>query len=160
MNALCQTILDDISKKDYQFLSSKRIIKIYDQTIQDVDDDKLLNVKVKGIDRSVLEQPGWLQYYAIQGAEIHAAVECIELEIDIRKSQLWKKLTEEHSRDLSQMDKTNYLGHDEIIIWLKRFLYVLNEVRQKFLAIVDAFRAQGYSLNSYIRAKQGAVDID
>ena len=108
----------------------------------------------------MLEQPGWLQYYAIQGAEISAAVDLIELEIEIQKSKLWKSLTENHQIDLSQMDKSNYIGHDDKIIKLKRMLYVLRELLQKENAIIDAFRAQGYALNSYIRAKQGAVEID
>ena len=58
------------------------------------------------------------------------------------------------------MDKSNYIGHDDKIIKLKRMLYVLRELLQKENAIIDAFRAQGYALNSYIRAKQGAVEID
>ena len=79
------------------------------------------------------------------------------------KSKTWLKqipATTNHQIDLSQMDKSNYIGHDDKIIKLKRMLYVLRELLQKENAIIDAFRAQGYALNSYIRAKQGAVEIN
>ena len=160
MNIICEAITDDLTNNDLLFPRAKRALSIYIQIIDEVDSDKLLSVKVRGLDKCVLEQPGWLQYYAIQGAEISAAVDLIELEIDIQKSKVWKSLTENHSIDLSQMDKSNYIGHDDRIIKLRRMLYVLKEILQKENAIVDAFRAQGYALNSYIRAKQGAVDID
>ena len=88
MNIICEAITDDMTKNDLLFPRTKQALSVYLQIIDDVDNDKLLSVKVRGLDRCVLEQPGWLQYYAIQGAEISAAVDLIELEIEIQKSKI------------------------------------------------------------------------
>jgi len=160
LNLLCKAIQQDLAAKNLTFSTSKQTLSFYKLQIEDVDTNDLFNVKVKGIDRCVLEQPGHLQYYYILMVEIGAAIEMIDIELDSTKGLLWKALTENNKRDLSQSDKTNYILNDDTYIALRRFTFVLKEYFNKFEGIVEGLKSQGYSLNSYIRAKQNGIEID
>lgn len=161
MNELKQVIFEDLEKKDLTFKLSKQIIKTYYfEEIDYVEKNELFNVKVRGVDKSILQQPGWLQHYAILATEIHACIDVIETEMEFRKSEIWKELTENNKIDLSQMDKQNYILSDQVYFAYKKFLLILREVKEQLTNIVDAFKSLGFALNSYVRSREGAIQID
>jgi len=161
MNELKQLIINDIEKNDLTFKQSKLIIKeYYFDEIDYVDTNKLFDVKHRGVDKSILQQPGWLQHYAILATEIHACIDVIETEMEFRKSEIWKELTENNKIDLSQMDKQNYILSDEKYFAFKKFLLILREVKEQLTNIVDSFKSLGFALNSYVRSREGAIQID
>lgn len=161
MNELKQVLFTDLEKKDLTFKMSKQIIKdYYFDELDYVERNELFNVKARGIDKSILQQPGWLQHYAILATEIHACIDVIETEMEFRKSEIWKELTENNKIDLSQMDKQNYVLSDNVYFAYKKFLLILREVKEQLTNIVDSFKALGFALNSYVRSREGAINLD
>ena len=161
MNELKHLIINEIEKNNLTFKQSKLLIKEYHfEEIDYVEKNELFNIKVRGVDKSILQQPGWLQHYAILATEIHACIDVIETEMEYRKSEIWKELTENHKFDLSQMDKQNYILSDEKYFALKRFLIILREIKEQLTNVVDSFKSLGFALNSYVRSREGAIQID
>ena len=161
MNELKHLIINEIEKNSLTFKQSKLLIKeYYFEEIDYVEKNELFNIKVRGVDKSILQQPGWLQHYAILATEIHACIDVIETEMEYRKSEIWKELTENHKFDLSQMDKQNYILSDEKYFALKRFLIILREIKEQLTNVVDSFKSLGFALNSYVRSREGAIQID
>ncbi|MCB1711541.1 MAG: hypothetical protein KDH96_03395 [Candidatus Riesia sp.] len=161
MNELKHLIINEIEKNNLTFKQSKLLIKeYYFEEIDYVEKNELFNIKVRGVDKSILQQPGWLQHYAILATEIHACIDVIETEMEYRKSEIWKELTENHKFDLSQMDKQNYILSDEKYFALKRFLIILREIKEQLTNVVDSFKSLGFALNSYVRSREGAIQID
>lgn len=149
----------DLKNQDLQFSLTKKHLQVYQSEADNV--DSLFNLNNRQLERIALEQPGWLQYYGIMFAELKSGCDVIESLIDERKSVVWQNLTEKHSRDLSQTDKNNYVLLDEHIQLLRKIYLAVNEMKEIYEAIVEAFKSQGYALNGYMRFKvSGAENAD
>lgn len=160
MSELTDAVNIDLQTKNFNFSNSKKILKIFLAELDYVNEEDLFNVKARGIDKSILQQPGWLQHFSLFHIELKNAIEYVEIEQDLRKGILWKELTETHNRDLSQMDKNQYIQCDDTIYKYRVFLALLKEISDRFSVVVDSFKSLGFALNSYVRYKQGTVEID
>lgn len=152
--SLC--IRKDYDNNDFQFTQTKQYLELYTKEVENA--EVLFDTKSKDLNRIVLEQPGWLQYYGILYAELKAGCDVVQSLLDERKAIVWQNLTEKHSRDLNHNDKNNYVYLDQTFISLRKIFLAINEVKDVMEVLVESFKAQGYAMNGYMRMKTAGVD--
>lgn len=153
MSPITHAIIKDVERKDIKFQYLYAILTTYMNEIQEDLVAEMFDFEKKPIDRMLLEQPGLFQYYGIMAAELRAGVRYFESLLEEKKGEIWIRLTEKHSRDLSQTDKTNYINNDVEYLTLKRPYLAVRELSDKFDVIVEALKGQGYALSTHVRSK-------
>ena len=110
-----------------------------------------LELKNKRIDFATIEQSSWLNYYDERRIELKKVLELVQILVDKKYGALWKHYTENVSLDMSPKDKDHYIKTDERYLIMKEVLLEVRELYEKAEALVEAFKARGYSINNLTR---------
>ena len=97
------------------------------------------NIQISGkrIDLANIEQASWLAYY---------------------DERLFRQLTENNARDLSDRAKDKYIDSEPAYLEMYSIYLEIHEMYEQFIAIVDAFKARGFALNNLVKLKVAAVE--
>lgn len=153
MSPIVKAIMTDAKTGDGKFDHLYKVLSTYEGEIDESIVEEIFDFKKKALDRMLLEQPGHLQYYGMMAAELHAGVRYFEMLMDEKKGEVWTRLTEKHTRELSQTDKANYVNNDIEYLKLKRPYLAVRELSGEFDALVKALEAQGFALSTHFRSK-------
>lgn len=126
-----------------------KIIEIYEKSIEDFEDR--LRLKGKNIVVANNEQPSWLVYYDARRSELKSALDYMESHVQKVRGKLWKDYTENYSRDLQAKDKEQYINNEPSFLNAYELYLELKDLYDRYVAIVDAFKARGYALNNITR---------
>lgn len=107
-----------------------------------------ITIKGKTLAHANQEQPSWQSYYDERRISLHSLVKHFETLLDSKKGELWKKYTENHSRDLNSKDKEYYILNSPTYITYKQLLIEVQEIYSNFVAICDAYKMRGYALRN------------
>jgi hypothetical protein len=133
------------------FGNVEAVLQYYRKELSDIDSH--IRLKGKQIDAACIEQAGWHSYYDSKRVELKAIHDYIEIKLASVHSLLWKKLTEKHSRDLTQKDKEIYIKQNTDFIDMEILLVHTKEVLDLYISAVDSFKYRGYALNNLTRLR-------
>jgi hypothetical protein len=126
-----------------------KIIEVYEQDIDDFKEH--LRLKGKNIVVANNEQPSWLVFYDSRRSELKSSLDYMEVHVQKVRGKLWKDYTENYSRDLQAKDKEQYINHEPSFLNAYELYLELKDLYDRYVAIVDAFKARGYALNNITR---------
>lgn len=127
------------------------VIDLYQTELKDVKTH--LRIEGKTIERANVEHASWLNFYGERCAELHAIVKYMRAQTESIHGSLWKGYTEGYTRALQQKDKEQYIIHDPQYLTVYNCLLEIEELYEKYAAVVEAFKARGYALNNITRLK-------
>jgi len=107
-----------------------------------------LKIEGKNLERANIEQAPWLSYYDQRRIELRSLSKYLEYKMESVRGRLWKSYTETYNRELGPKDKEQYINNEpEFLSYVELYLEV-DELAKKYEAIVDAFKARGFSLRN------------
>jgi hypothetical protein len=122
------------------------VLEKYESFLDTVKAD--LNVKNKAIDRANIEQTSLLYQYNERHIELRAVLKYLDDVVASTRGRLWVKLTEDSHKALQQKDKEHYINCEPDFLAMKELYNEVEELVDKYAAVVDAFRTRGYVLNN------------
>ena len=122
------------------------ILQRYEEDIDEAEG----RIKIQGKTLAVAnrEQAGWASYYDTRKVELKALVKLFESRVSSVRGRLFRKYTENASRELSDRAKDKYIDHDEEYTNIYDMLLEVEEIYEKMAAIVEAFKTRGYALRN------------
>lgn len=133
-----------------------QILQRYENYLSDVSSN--LALKGKPIGEANSEQPAWLVYYDQKKVELKSILNLVEMHVERIKGGLWEKFTEVHSRELSSRDKDAYIKKDVNYLNAYQLLLCVQELYDKYDAVVEAFIARGFSLRNITNLRVAQVE--
>lgn len=133
-----------------------QILQRYENYLSDVSAN--LALKGKPIGEANSEQPAWLVYYDQKKVELKSILNLVEMHVERIKGGLWEKFTEVHSRELSSRDKDAYIKKDVNYLNAYQLLLCVQELYDKYDAVVEAFVARGFSLRNITNLRVAQVE--
>lgn len=122
------------------------ILTQYDDEISLADDR--IRIKGKPLGKANEEQAGWLMYYEGRRVEVKALVKFFEGRVSAVRGKLFRQYTETYSRELSDRAKEKYIDHDKEYTDVYSVLIEVEEIYEKYVAVVDAIRNRGFALRN------------
>lgn len=119
-----------------------------------------LTMKGKTLQGANVEQATWLAYYDQRRTELYTLMKYMERECDRVRGKLWKDYTENHSRDLGSRDKDQYINNEPGYLTKHEMYLEVQELHNKYEAVVEAFKARGYALNNIVKLRTSSVEND
>jgi hypothetical protein len=107
-----------------------------------------LRISGKPLGKANGEQVGWLAYYDERRVELKALVKYTDMRVASVRGRLYRQYTEIHSRELSDRMKDKYIDNDNDYLVMNELLIEIEEVYEKMVAVVEAFKARGFALRN------------
>lgn len=119
-----------------------------------------LDIKGKTLEQCNVEHASWLSFYDQKRVELHVLKKYMEREVARVRGKLWKEYTEVHTRDLNARDKDNYINQEKSFLTKDELMLTVQEVHDKYVGIVEAFKARGYALNNIVKLRTSSIEND
>lgn len=117
-----------------------------------------LRIEGKTLERANYEQPSHQFFYDERKAELYILMKYLEREVERVKGELWVRYTEKHSESLNTKDKEQYINKDKKYLdELELYLHV-QELYEKYKALVDAFTTRGYALRNITNLRVASLE--
>lgn len=127
-------------------------LEIYKKAEQDID------INGKTLQEACMEQPSLYLYYYDKLCELKRLSSDVQIEIDRLKSKHTIRYNEHHTIDLGLSLINKYIESEAEIVKAKRTLAEVDEVKNKFEAVKEAFISRGYQLNNVTRQRVAMVE--
>lgn len=112
-----------------------------------------LKIKGKTGAEALKDQTAWPIQYGVRKAELDKLVKFVELQIDSCRGRHYKKYTENYSRVLGDRAIEKYIDHEDEYIKLYEIYLELQELREKYIAICDAWDKRGFALRDWTQLR-------
>ena len=132
------------------------IVEVYENDIEGFEDH--LRLKNKNIIVANQEQPAWLVYYDARSKELKSAVDFMEVHVQKVRGKLWRDYTEHYSRDLQVKDKDQFINNEPAYLNAYEIYLIVKELYERYLSVVDAFKARAYALTNLTRLVTSQVN--
>jgi hypothetical protein len=109
-----------------------------------------LALKGKTLSEANKEQIAWLVHYDQRRVELKAIVKFLQLRVDQVRGRLTHKFVENYSRELSERTREKYIDKEDEFLDINEKLLEVDELYDKYNAIVEAFKARGYALRNQV----------
>lgn len=119
---------------------------------------KHLKMKGRSLDELLIEQASWVGHYQTRHIELKTIRRHLESRIERQRGKLWKHYTEKVQRELQYRDKEHYVNCEDSVSSLKTVFHTVQEMEEKYEAMVDALRQKGFALNNVVKLKVAAID--
>lgn len=147
------SILFEYDNKKDNFV---KIIVRYTDDLRDIEEQ--LAIEGKTLERANMEQASLQHFYDQRRSELYTLMKFLEREVDKVRGELWRKYTENHSRDLSPRDKDQYINNDKKYLDEHQLYLQVEELYKKYNAVVDAFAARGYALRNITNLRVASLE--
>jgi hypothetical protein len=101
-----------------------------------------------------------MYFYDQKRIELHILKKHMEKEVARVRGKLWKDYTEVHTRELTARDKDNYINQEKAFLNKDELMLIVQELHDKYGALVDAFKSRGYSLNNIVKLRTSSIEND
>lgn len=117
-----------------------------------------LTFKGKTLEAANKEQVTWLAYYDERRVELKTFVKRLNMHVEQERGKLFQLYTENYSRVLSDRAKDKYIDRDPEYIAAQEKLIEVEEMYEKFAAVVEAFKARGFALRNLVEIKVNQIE--
>lgn len=116
-------------------------------------------IKVSGkIERAAADMPGIIEHRFNQLQEIEAILEFLNIELRKLRSFFFKKYLENYQRALSSRDVEKYIDGESDVVDYEKIINEFALLRNKWLGLVKALEAKGFSINNIIKLRTAGLD--
>ena len=132
------------------------ILAEYQQALDEA--EERIKLSDKRIDMALAEQASWFAYYDERRVELRTLDKWLEKEVNRVRGKLFRALTENNARDLSDRAKEKYIDTEPAYQNMYAIYLEVNEMYEQFIAVTEAFKARGFALNNLARLKVAQVE--
>jgi len=90
--------------------------------------------------------------------EVEAILEYLNIELRKLRSQLFRKYLEHYQRTLSSRDCEKFVDGEDVVIEYEKMINDFALLRNKWLGIIKALEAKGFSINNIIKLRTAGLD--
>lgn len=123
------------------------LIAKYEDEINDA--PKYLSLNGKTGTQAQKEQCAWPVHYGILKAEVSKLLKYIAARVDAVRGERSRWYIESYSRDLGEKDRQRFVDNDDQYLRMYELYLEVEELRDKFAAICDAFDRRGFALRDW-----------
>lgn len=118
-----------------------------------------LETSIKGnLEANSRLMPGIVEHRFNQLQEVEAILEWLHIQLRKKRSEVFKKFTENYNRALSSRDAEKYVdGDSEVVEWQ----LLINEfamVRNKFLGLMKAIDSKQFQINNIVKLRVAGME--
>lgn len=117
-----------------------------------------LTIEGKSLEKANRENPSRQYYYHQRFVELGILTKYFEREVERVRGKLFKGLTENNNRDLSDRAKDKYIDNEQAYLDMNEFYLEVKEVKDMYEAIIEAFRNRGYALNNITKTRVAQLE--
>lgn len=132
------------------------ILEAYENALIDYEE----NIKIEGklLEHANREQAAWQSFYDQKRLELYTLVKYFEGQINKVRGILYKRYTENYSRELSDRLKDKYIDKEEEYLNIFEIYLEVKELYNKYESIVETFKSRGYALNNITKIRVAALE--
>lgn len=114
---------------------------------------EILNIKNKTLEIAHKEQCSWIVYYDERRVELKTLIKYLTLNVNKVRGKLVRHFNENHSRGLGERLINSYIDADNEYIKAQELLLEVEELYEKYAAVVEAFNKRGFALRDITLAR-------
>ena len=99
------------------------------------------------------EQCAWPAFYGMKKAEVSKLSKYLDARVHAVRGGLWKSYTMNNARALGERVVDKYINHEEDYLRIYELFLEVEELKEKFTAICDAFDRRGFALRDWTAIK-------
>jgi len=112
-----------------------------------------LSIKGKSGAEALKEQTAWPVFYSMKKAELDKLLKYMNAQVEACRGKLYKRYTESYSRDIGDRGKEKYIDNEPEYMGYYQLYLELEELRDKYTAICDAWDKRGFALRDWTALK-------
>ena len=117
-----------------------------------------LEINTKTIQEACIEHASLYLFYYDKYCELKSISDMVKIDIDRVRGELTKKYTETYSITLGSQIIGKYIDSESEFIKAKQLLVDVDEVKNKYEGLVEAFISRGYQLNNITKQRVAEVE--
>lgn len=117
-----------------------------------------LAIEGKTLQEACVENSVWFAYYDERRIEVNSMLKFMLAEMEAIKGKVIKNLTEGYRVSLGIREKEFYLANDPEFKEARKIYLQVEEIRDKFVSITEAFKNRGYDLRNITNARVAALE--
>jgi hypothetical protein len=102
--------------------------------------------------------PGIVEYRFNQLQEIEAILEWLNIQLRKKRSEMFKKYTENYNRALTSRDADRYVDGDPDVVEWQLLINEFAMVRNKYLGLMKAIDAKQYQINNITKLRVAGME--
>ena len=134
------------------------ILVVYEAAIDQA--EKHLSIRGKTGAEALKEQTAYPAYYGQMKAEINKLLKYIDAQTQACRGRLHKQYAENYSRALSERAADKYIDNEAEYLGFHEVYLEVEEIRDKLVAICDAFSLRGFTLRDWTQLKIAQMQDD
>lgn len=131
-------------------------IEDYKRILHKAVDDLEFNGKT--IQEACTEHASLYLYYFDKYCEIKTISEKYQIEIDKVIGELTIKYNENYSIALGSVLMSKYINQEPELVKIKKSLVDINEIKEKFMGVVESFKIRGFQLNNITKLRVAQIE--
>lgn len=132
------------------------ILATYDKELINSEQD--LAVKGKSLENANKENPALFAYYDQRRLELKTLVDFMENQVQRTRGQLFRSLTENNNRELSDRAKNQYIDGEQAYLDIYEIYLEVKDLYQQYDSVVEAFKLRGYALKNITEIRVAQLD--
>lgn len=105
-----------------------------------------------------MEQAAHQFFYDERKSELYVLMKYMEREVERVRGELWRRLTENHSKDLNTKDKDQYINNEKNYLNEHEMYLEVCELYEKYKSLVEAFSSRGYALRNITNLRVASLE--
>lgn len=114
---------------------------------------EILPVHNKTLEKALKEQCAYIVYFDERRAEIKTLVKHMTIQVAKVRGGLVRKFNEGHNRSLGERMINSYIDNEDSYIQVHELLLEIEELYDKYVAVVEAFTKRGFALRDMTSAR-------
>lgn len=143
----------DISGKLHNIVN---VLAEYEEALQEA--EQHIAIKGKRLEAANVENAAWQVYFDQKKIELYTLVKYMDAEVQRVRGKLFRSYKENHSRELNEREINRYIDNEEAYLTMNELKLEVQELHEKYTAVVDAFRSRGFALNNITRIRVASLE--
>ena len=118
-----------------------------------------IDTSIKGnLESNARLMPGIVEYRFNQLQEIEAILEWLNVQLRKKRSEMFRKYTENYNRALTSRDADRYVDGDPDVVEWQLLINEFAMVRNKYLGLMKAIDAKQYQINNITKLRVAGME--
>lgn len=118
-----------------------------------------IDTSIKGnLESNARLMPGIVEYRFNQLQEIEAILEWLNIQLRKKRSEMFRKYTENYNRTLTSRDADRYVDGDPDVVEWQLLINEFAMVRNKYLGLMKAIDAKQYQINNITKLRVAGME--
>jgi hypothetical protein len=132
------------------------VLAEYEEALEEAVD--ALRIKGKKLEKANIENASWQHYFDNKRIELNTLLKFVDSQVQSARGRLFQKYKENYSRELNEREINRYIDNEQKYLTVNELKLEVQEMYEKYNAVVEAFRSRGYALNNITRVRCASLE--